>query len=174
MRSPTRLLSDEHRVILGGLDVLEGGAARLARNDALPDGWWEAMIEWLRAFADRNHHAKEEQSLFPAMVKAGVPSEGGPIAVMLEEHRQGRGFIKKMAEGAEAERPGAARRYIRLLREHIDKEDNILFPMADSVLDDAALAAVSRDFEMVEAEQGRTASIDWARQEVERLASVLG
>lgn len=174
MPSPTRLLSDEHRVILRALQVLEKAAEHLARGQALPDGWWESVIEWLRAFADRNHHAKEEQSLFPAMVKAGVPSEGGPIAVMLEEHRQGRVLIKKMAEGAPAERPGAARRYVRLLREHIDKEDSILFPMADSVLDDAALAAVGRDFETVEAEQGRTASMEWARQEVERLAAALG
>jgi len=174
MQSPTQVLIEEHRVILRALDTLERGADRLKGSGGLPAGWWEELVEWLRAFADRNHHAKEEQLLFPAMVKHGVPQEGGPIAVMLAEHVQGRALIAAMAAGEPAHRAAKARQYVELLRQHIDKENGILFPLADAVLDDQAVRALSREFAAVEAEQGKTASIAWAEAAVERLIAGLG
>ena len=36
------------------------------------------------------------------MIDAGVPAEGGPISVMLAEHNEGRNFVKKEAESAQA------------------------------------------------------------------------
>jgi len=90
--TPTDLLREEHRVILRALDLVETAARGLTAGTVLPEVWWLEIIAWLRGFADRNHHAKEETSLFPAMVKAGVPSMGGPIGVMLEEHERGRAW----------------------------------------------------------------------------------
>ena len=173
MPTPTDVLRDEHRVILRALDVLEAAAARLAGGRPLPDGWWPEIIAWLRTFADKNHHAKEETSLFPAMVKAGVPSVGGPIEVMLEEHQRGRALVRAMEAGEPAARAAKAREYVTLLREHIDKENGVLFPLADTVLDEAAQRALQREFEAVEAEQGRDASIPHAEAAVERLAAAL-
>jgi len=175
MKTPTDVLRDEHRVILTALTTLDAAAGRLAAGRALPEGWWERIIAWLRAFADKNHHAKEEASLFPALVKAGVPAEGGPIAVMLEEHREGRALILTMATApAPAARARAAQDYVRLLRDHIAKEDGILWPLAESVLDERAQQAVAREFETVEAEQGRDASIDYQEMVMKRLGEALG
>jgi hemerythrin-like domain-containing protein len=173
MPTPTDVLREEHRVILRALDVLEAAAARLAGGRPLPDGWWKDIIAWLRSFADKNHHAKEETSLFPAMVKAGVPSVGGPINVMLEEHERGRALIRAMEAAETAARAAKAREYVTLLREHIDKENGVLFPLADAVLDDRAQGALTREFEAVEAEQGRDASIPHAEAAVERLRAAL-
>lgn len=174
MKSPTDILRDEHRVILVALTTLERGAERLAAGRALPGGWWDQMLEWFRAFADRNHHAKEKKSPFPAMVKAGVPAEDSPISVMLEEHVQGRALIRALAAEDAAQRVAAARQYVQLLRDHIAKEDGFVFPLADSVLDDQAVAAVAREFEAVEAEQGREASIDYQEMVMKRLGEALG
>lgn len=154
MNSPTDVLRDEHRVILEALSVVETAAGRLAGGEALPDGWWEDAVAWLRTFADGSHHAKEERALFPAMVKAGVPSEGGPIGVMLAEHEEGRECLRAMADGPAAERAAAARQYVRLLRQHIDKENNVLFALAEFALDHQAQRAVREEFEGIEAEQG--------------------
>ena len=173
MKSPTDILRDEHRVILVALTTLERGAERLAAGKALPGGWWDQTLEWLRAFADRNHHAKEEKSLFPAMVKAGVPAEDSPLSVMLEEHVQGRALIRAMTSEDSGQRVSAAGRYVQLLRDHIAKEDGFVFPLADSVLDDRAVAAVAREFEAVEAEQGREASIDYQEAAMKRLGEAL-
>jgi hemerythrin-like domain-containing protein len=170
MRSPTDVLRDEHRVIVRALDLLERA---IGPGAAIGDGWWEAVVDWLRGFADRNHHAKEEQSLFPAMLKAGVPSEGGPISVMLDEHAQGRALIAAMADGAGPARTAAARDYVALLRAHIDKENEVLFPLADAVIDERLMQVVSREFEGVEIELGGFASIEAGAEAVERLAAAL-
>jgi hemerythrin-like domain-containing protein len=174
MTAPTQTLREEHRVILVALDMLERGSRRLAAGAALPEGWWPGIIVWLRAFADVNHHAKEERYLFPALAKAGVPAQGGPVQVMLEEHDLGRGFVRAMESGPPAAQAEAAGRYVQLLRDHIDKENGVLFPLTEAVLDDRAQQSLAREFETVEAEQGRNASIPHAEAELERLAKALG
>ena len=173
MTSPTDALRDEHRLILRALALLTSAADRLAGGRALPEGWWDRLIGWLRVFADLNHHAKEERYLFPALAKAGVPSEGGPVAVMLAEHVEGRGFIRAMEAGSASSRAEAARRYVQLLRDHIEKENGVLFPLTEAVLEERAQQALAREFETVEAELGRDASIERAEVEVERLEAAL-
>ena len=173
MPTPTDILREEHRVILRALDALEAAAARLAGGRPLPEGWWPEIIAWLRGFADKNHHSKEESSLFPAMVKAGAPSAGGPIGVMLEEHERGRALVRAMEAGEPAARAAKAREYVVFLREHIDKENGVLFPLADAVLDETAQRALQREFDAVEAELGLDASIPRAEAAVERLTAAL-
>ena len=174
MKLPSQTLREEHRVILRALVLIEVAAARLSGGRGLPDGWWEELLEWLRAFADRNHHAKEEEYLFPALAQGGVPAAGGPVGVMLEEHTEGRALIRAMAEGHVDRRMEAARRYVHLLRDHIDKENGVLLPLTEAVLDSPAQLLVARGFEKVEAEQGLTASIEHAEAVVDRLAAALG
>ena len=167
-------LREEHRVILRVLVLVEAAVARLSDGRTLPAGWWEGLLEWLRAFADRNHHAKEEQYLFPALGEAGVPAEGGPVGVMLEEHRDGRALVQAMAADDGDMRIGAARRYVQLLREHIDKENSVLLPLAEAVIDRQGEMLIACGFDKVEAEQGPTASIEAAEAAVDRLAAALG
>ena len=174
MNEPTDVLRDEHALILRGLDVLEAAAARATDGGHVDDAWWARLIAWLRGFADRNHHAKEERLLFPAMERAGVPAAGGPIEVMLEEHAQGRALIQAMEATAGAERVANARRYISLLRAHIDKENGVLFPIAEGVLDDETRQTLWRDFSAVADELGREASLAHASADLTALATALG
>lgn len=174
MTSPTQTLREEHRVILRAIVLLEVATARLGAGQTLRDGWWEELLEWLRAFADRNHHAKEEQYLFPALSEAGVPTHGGPVSVMLEEHTEGRALIQAMAGNHVERRVEAARRYGQLLRDHIDKENGVLLPLAEAVLDPQGQLLVARGFEKVEIEQWPAASIEHAESAVDRLAAALG
>lgn len=170
---PTDVLRDEHVVILRALDLLESATQRLERDEALPAGWWEQLLDWLRAFADHNHHAKEERSLFPAMVKAGVPTDGGPVGVMLEEHEQGRALIAAMSAGDGARRTGDARAYLDLLRAHIDKENGVLFPLADAVLDEQAQQSLAREFAAVSIDYEQNPALRDAPAALDRLATTL-
>jgi len=171
---PTQTLREEHRVILRAIALLEVAAGRLGDGRPLPDGWWDALLDWLRAFADLNHHGKEERHLFPALAQAGIPADGGPVSVMLEEHAEGRALIQAMAGGRPDRRVEAARRYGHLLRAHIDKENEVLLPLAEAVLDSQAQLLLARSFEKIEAEQGPAAFIERAEAEVDRLAAALG
>jgi hemerythrin-like domain-containing protein len=93
---------------------------------------------------------------------------------MLEEHERGRAMIRAMRQGDAAARAAVARGYAAMLRDHIDKEDGVLFALADAVLDEAAQRLLARDFAAVEAEQGRTAALGWAEETLARLAAALG
>jgi hemerythrin-like domain-containing protein len=157
---PTEILSAEHRVIEQVLDCLEAIADRARNGQSIDLANAEKALRFLKAFADRCHHGKEEDQLFPKMAERGIPARVGPIAVMLDEHEQGRAAIRKMEQAlAEARRGDPhgsagfsehARAYVDLLREHIAKEDHILFPMAEAALDDADRRAVLAGFERVE------------------------
>ena len=123
----------------------------------------ERIVEFIRVFADKCHHGKEEELLFSAMEEAGIPKEGGPIGVMLTEHDVGRGYVRGMSEAvakykagdhqASSAIVGNARNYIALLTQHIDKEDNVLYPMADMHLSVEKQEELLKEFERVEHER---------------------
>ena len=171
--TPTQTLVDEHRVILKALDLLENAAHRLEAHEDVPEAWWRSLLDWLRGFADGRHHAKEENVLFPAMVRCGAPERGGPIDVMLDEHATGRAFLHVMAEGSVVQRAAAAREYVRLLREHIEKENQILFPFADAIFDTPTQQVVRREFEAADHVNEPRLAMPLAEAVLERLAATL-
>jgi len=166
----TKILMEEHRVIERVIDALETAVHRLRDGDLMPPAIFIQAAEFIKGFADGCHHSKEEGVLFPAMQAAGVPSEGGPIGVMLAEHQQGRQFTsairaaaEKLAAGdadARAELIRSALQYVELLRQHIAKEDNILFPMAERALQGSAQTEVSEAIERLKQEQTREGVYD--------------
>lgn len=159
----TGQLKEEHEGILLMLNILEKVSSRLESRERVDQDHPEKIVEFFRIFADKCHHGKEEDLLFPEMEKAGVPKERGPIGVMLTEHDQGRGHVRGMAEaalrlkagdlGAGPEFSGHARKYIALLRQHIEKENNILFPMGDRVLSPKKQDELLEAFEKLEKEK---------------------
>ncbi|HSO07628.1 MAG TPA: hemerythrin domain-containing protein [Pelomicrobium sp.] len=159
----TDLLMQEHRVIERVLAALERAARRLASGEAIGPDVFVQAAEFSKGFADGCHHWKEEGALFPAMEAAGVPREGGPIGVMLAEHEEGRrlsGAMRSAAErlaagdaDARAEVVRSAMGYVALLRQHIAKEDNVLFPMAARFLRGPAQAELAAAFERVERDE---------------------
>ena len=140
MRYASEDLRNEHEGILFGLSILEkmaetaGQAGRVSMEDV------HDIVNFLRMFADKCHHGKEEGLLFPAMEKTGISRDRGPIGQMLTEHNQGRQYITEMAASIEgdilqADRfAQAAASYIELMRAHINKENSILFPAGDRML----------------------------------------
>jgi hemerythrin-like domain-containing protein len=78
-----------------------------------------------------------------------------------------------MAAGTPAARAASAVEYVQLLRDHIDKEEGFVFSLADAVLDERALAAVGREFELLELEHGHAVSITDAEVAVRGLARAL-
>ena len=157
--SPTEVLKHEHRVIERVLAVIE----RLAEKPGIGSKEaWEKAIDFIRNFADKCHHLKEEQLLFPALEEHGIPRDGGPVGMMLLEHEEGRALVRAMAEALphaavdpkmETVLKQNARAYLRLLREHIQKEDEILFNIAQDVLPPEEQKRLARDFERHEAEE---------------------
>lgn len=157
----TQVLRDEHEGILAMLAVVESAAKRLQSGKEIPNDLMTNAVQFFRNFADRCHHGKEEDELFPLLEQRGVPKQGGPIGVMLAEHDQGRAFIRGLSDAADqyakgdnAAVPALVRNalgYVDLLRQHIWKENNVLFPMADQVLSAGEQDQLFAAFEKIEA-----------------------
>jgi hemerythrin-like domain-containing protein len=159
----TNILMDEHKVIERVIAALETAASRLGSGPTVRPGFFIDASEFIKGFADGCHHKKEEGVLFPAMEAAGVPRDGGPIGAMLSDHEAGRLFNRNMraaaerlaagdqSAGAEIERNALG--YARLLRQHIMKENMVLFPMADRVIPVGKQSEVAEAFEHIEHEE---------------------
>ena len=132
-REITSALVAEHRLILRMLDVLERNALRTRRGEFRDYAFYLDAVDFIRTYADRFHHAKEEDILFEELVANGMPRANSPVAAMLMEHDRGRAFVKEMEAAARAALAGKggqdeaiaanALGYLELLREHIAKED---------------------------------------------------
>lgn len=169
----TEDLRAEHEGVLSMLRIMQAVILRLRTGAAVPRAHLEAILEFLKIFADRCHHGKEEDILFPALEAAGVSRDSGPIGVMLREHSLGRRHIRAMetalesfgaaesdaspitgesGSGAQAFAT-AAQDYVDLLSQHIAKENNQLFVMAERLLGPDTLTRMHATFERLERER---------------------
>lgn len=161
---PTKVLMEEHQIILKGLDCLEKICQEVDKTGKVNKSAAERVLDFIRNFADKCHHGKEEDKLFVAMGEQGFPTQGGPIGCMLDEHQEGRQCVKAMLDSLEKASEGDkeslnlfvqnAEAFVELLRNHIHKEDYILFPMADQSLSSEEMEKLRRAFQKVEEEAG--------------------
>jgi hemerythrin-like domain-containing protein len=160
---PTELLMEEHRVIERLLATLDRAASRLEMGEDVRPGVFLDAADVIKGFADGCHHRKEEGILFPALEQAGVPRDGGPVGVLLAEHEEGRRLTRAMRQAAElvaggdvsarSAVVGNARGYTGLLKQHIKKEDTVLFPLAVRVVQGHKRTEMAEAFEVVEREE---------------------
>lgn len=154
----TQKLMDEHQLILAYTRLLEGyimalkeDSTRTVLSARLPD-----FIPFVREYADRYHHAKEENVLFKFMEKPGVLTHCNPLPQMNYEHEEGRKYIRGMQESLQQGDVNTALRYaygwLQLLRDHISKEDNILYPMAEEGVPQSERAELIAQYQNAEDE----------------------
>jgi hemerythrin-like domain-containing protein len=142
----TDVLRGEHRVIEQVVGCLEKLAKLCATQGKLDRDSARQIIDFFQTFADRCHHHKEEAHLFPLLEAKGFPPSSGPTSMMRAEHDPGRRLLKSLVgamDAAAAGEPDAVQRFVgnalayaRLLRDHIAKEEQRLFPMANEALTD--------------------------------------
>ena len=182
MTEATAILRKEHDAILKMLGATEEAARRIDAGEEVKGETLEGLIEFFRLFADQCHHGKEEDLLFPLLESRGLPRHGGPTGVMLQEHEQGRALIRQMVEATEAckrhEKAGdrwaeAARGYVALLRTHIDKENNILFVVAENMLTPEEQKQLAADFEKAEIEKMGAGTHERLHAKMEKLITEL-
>jgi hemerythrin-like domain-containing protein len=160
---PTEELKKEHEAIKLMLQILEKISEKLESGESVDTDHLDKIVEFIQVFADKCHHGKEEDLLFKEMEAVGFPRDQGPVGVMLREHEVGRSYVQNMKDGVAKLKTGDtksasviaknARDYASLLSQHIEKEDNILYPMAEGRLPEAKLEELKKGFEKVEKER---------------------
>ena len=178
--TPTETLYHEHDIILLVLDAVDRAVESFKSTGALNLQQVEQMLDFFRNFADTCHHMKEEKQLFPRMAEHGVPFQGGPLGVMMTEHELGRHFLREIAAALprartrHEEAPGVIVEnlagYSELLRTHIMKENNIVFPLADRVLSPEDQTYLTQEFDRIESEEMGTGTHEKYHQLAHQLA----
>lgn len=140
----TQVMVDEHKLILRMITLVENNTTLLEAGKFRNWQFYLDAVDFIRNYADRFHHAKEEDVLFTALVKNGMPEKQSPIEAMQMEHDQGRDHVRAMEEAAQKALNGEsgqpsiiaehAKGYAALLRGHIEKENEILYPLAERIL----------------------------------------
>lgn len=156
MSTATQDLENDHKYILRLIDIME----RMVMNCSTDIPHMKMVVNLIRQYADGFHHAKEENLLFPLLVQKGFSNESGPVSVMLNEHDEGRKFVKGMIDGIDSYSTDGdsslpdiylnMQGYIDLLRAHIGKENNVLFKMADRMLSQQEQQQLVDAFTLVE------------------------
>ncbi|MEI6275200.1 MAG: hemerythrin domain-containing protein [Prolixibacteraceae bacterium] len=177
MTTATQNLENDHIHILKLIDVMEAMVK-------LPDAeiaHLEEVVSLIRKFADGLHHAKEENLLFPLMAEKGFSLQQGPVAVMLTDHEEGRKFVRGMDEHIQLYKSGQLSAlnlvyanmagYNDLLRNHISKENNILFRMADNAFTSEDQKSLLTLFSILDSGSGNEPSGNVYVQQIETLAN---
>jgi hemerythrin-like domain-containing protein len=146
----TDLLFQDHVIILRALDIIDQMAANIEKGDPVHPVDIEDVLRFLRVFGDEHHQAKEESVLFPALL--GVARlQHAPLRHMLFEHDQERSLIEGLEDALKTKNGSDFRHYARrlsgLLRNHIDKENNILFDIVEKSLSKEQREQVAAEFE---------------------------
>lgn len=183
VKTATDILRHEHEAIVRMLDVSAVVADRLLAGRRVEPEILTQLLEFFGLFADRCHHGKEEDLLFPLLERKGLLRAGGPIGVMLDEHTQGRAQMERMTAAAEAYGNGdatagrrwadAMQRYSTLLRQHIDKENQILFVLADRLMSAGEQAEMVAGFERSEIEKMGAGTHERLHALMDRLSATL-
>ena len=164
MIQPLHSLKHEHRVIERALHALDGICMRIQWGERVPLSALTQVVNFISNYADCYHHGKEEAHLFPALKRQGVAHEGGPLGIMERQHEIERELTDAMVAALDGYRDldpeaarefsEAARKYTDHLIAHIQREDSILFRIADELLDDDDKQEVGEAFARVQMEFG--------------------
>lgn len=163
--NPIQILTHEHKYILKVVHALSVIDADLEQGKTIEVGLFRKVVLFMRNFADKCHHAKEEAVLFPAMESKGVPKTGCPLAALRAEHTKGRELVAALEKAADAyasadpDAPANLRQAIggilQLYPNHIWKEDEMVFPMAERLFSPDELIKMKAAFDKAEAELGQ-------------------
>jgi hemerythrin-like domain-containing protein len=162
--SAIEILVDEHRSISRMVNVLTILQKRLESDDHADVNLLTDVVDFFRMFVDRNHHAKEEDALFPTLERRAVNPEGCTIQSLKSEHEQARILTTALADAIGKYRTGdptakskictTIKNSIDLYNDHIWRENILLFPMAEKALQESDLNYVTRSYGEIEKSLG--------------------
>lgn len=174
----TASLRRDHELIEKVIKAMESTIQLLNDGKQIPESILLPVIDFSKNFTDVCHHSKEENSLFPALEQAGMPRNIGPIAIMLMDHERSRELGKEMessaknyiSSGDSTKLINDMQQYVEHITEHLWKENNKLFMMAE-----ARLQYVSKkiDQELNEIEKAKLKETGKTREHFEQLAETL-
>ncbi|MFA5183441.1 MAG: hemerythrin domain-containing protein [Syntrophales bacterium] len=160
----TEVLKHEHQVILTVMEAAEQTIRAIIPSGRITSDNVEKIIDFCQVFIESCHNAKEEEYLLPKIRERGEVGNVGQIKTIFEEHAEGRRLMQLVAKSLPQAKACAfpsfvanvtsnLKAYVQLLRTHIDKENSVLFPLADRLFTAEDQKAILKSFDKHEAEE---------------------
>jgi hemerythrin-like domain-containing protein len=153
----TDLLMQDHKIIVRALEILQEMATRVEAGRTVDAKDIETIVGFLRAFEDNYHQTKEESALFPELMRTTVGNESR-LRHMIFEHDQERSLVQGLEDALHTQKGKDfvhfANSLVELIRTHIQKEDDILFPIADEALSKEQDESITSLFDKFEIDAG--------------------
>ncbi|NFG69960.1 hemerythrin domain-containing protein [Clostridium sporogenes] len=157
------LMVNEHKNIKRMLAVIRKYCFKVLKNQQLDYNDFYRIIDFVRNYADKHHHGKEEDYLFNRMIEEiKGPTEKLVKHGMLVEHDLGRLYMQNLEKALKALENGEeeakidiianAVSYTDLLYRHIEKEDDVGYKFAERNLSKESLKKLDEDCKRIEKE----------------------
>jgi hemerythrin-like domain-containing protein len=155
------IMVNEHKNVKEMLEVIRSMSIRVLNNGSVDYMDFYKVIDFVRTYTDKHHHATEESILFKKMgEELGDRIAKGPIAGMLIEHDLGRLYMANLEAALEEYSNGDSDArvdiiansisYADLLTRHIDKEDSTIYKFAERALSKSAMEDIEEKCNSVE------------------------
>ena len=165
MNQSVILMEEDHANINRALGVIRSICLQLMQGGEVPDEDFREIIQFVREYADKHHHGKEEKFLFPMMVKKLGPV-GDKLVThgMLVEHDLGRADVLSLETALNEYKKNPrlelkldilsyAMAYAHLLQLHIEKENSVVYPFAERGLSEEDFKEINEKSQIFEDEQ---------------------
>lgn len=163
-----QIMMDEHVYIKKALQIIRALCLKILYEGKVDTESFYQVIDFIRNYADKYHHGKEEDFLFKMMSEElGEVIQKGPIAGMLAEHDLGRLYVSNLKAAleqyenhhndAKIDIIGNAIAYEELLQRHITKEDTAIYTFAEKKLSSSTLDQLNQFVDDFESSEEKTA-----------------
>lgn len=142
--TPTENLTKEHKKINELLDIMSKIALKIKSNDVFYPNDVEEIVDYLIIIIDNNHHGKEDGVFYPELISSGIPKETAPLSIINYEHTTAKRYLKDISSCVVNCKIGndfsgelladSLTNYVTVTKNHIQREEEIVFPIANEVL----------------------------------------
>jgi len=153
---PTEELMYEHKAIKLMLSIMSKISKSINNKDVFYTNDVEKIVDFLFIYADKCHRTKEEKAFYPALLSTKIQLENDPVSLMINEHTIGKGYLKEIMCCVENCKIGSTfscgriadcmKNYVDLIQNHIQKEEEIYFRLANQTLSQETQNEISNLF----------------------------
>ena len=159
---PTEELMQEHKVINLMLSVLLNISESIKAKKVFYTNDVEKIVDFFLNYVDKYHRNKEEKVFYPGLLSIDTAVVNYPISSILEEHSTGKRYLNEIICCIENCKIGSTfsyekiadciKNYVHLIQNHIQKEENTLFPFANKALSVEMQNQISEQFNLIDTE----------------------
>jgi len=158
--TPTENLIKEHKEINELLEIMSKIAAKIKSKDVFYPTDVEEIIDYLIIIIDKSHQGKEDEVFYPELMSTGISKETEPLSIINYEHVLAKRYLKEISSCVVNCKIGndfsgdlladSLTNYVIVIQNHIKREEEIVFPIANEVFSEEKQHEILQRFEVID------------------------